>query len=960
MAGPFRLTNTVQPRRRARLSLMLAGAALPLLVGAAHAQTAAPAQPVDQVEEVVVTGIRATLRNSVELKRNTTAIVDALAPGDIGDIPALSISEAIETITGAASHRLKGSGSEISIRGLGPFLGFSTFNGREVTNGSGDRSVNFQQFPSELVNQVLVYKSQQADLLEGGTSGLTELRSLRPLDYGKRRIVVEGKINYNPTLDRLHKENGLGYRGSFSYVNKWKVGGGDLGLSLGYQRFDSSNPEESFLPSSTIQACDGRIATPTGDCTQLRQQQLATDPNIPFYLVSNSLTYRSQNENEYRDAAIAHVQYRPNDRMEINVDYEWSGKRYIEDRHDLILVDGRRQLTNRVVDKDGALLSYNGVSRLEAQNLIRRRAEEYNGGGFSLAYDFTDRLTVSTDISFSKTHRNEQDFQTRLQTGATDVNGVATGLNTGRVAYQFNSVGLRVPEITFQPGFNPNNADLFSVNAYARRPMSDRVDEAKAARLDLDYDVRGDFISKIDAGLRLGEHQRVSDLSNTNNIETFTAAQAIAANKACRIPFIQKDWMSSESGKNVGGSWASFDGACMYRTLTGKADLGPAADSRSTDDVDVTERTQAAYVMANFDTEAGGRRLHGNFGVRAVKTNVKSLGYRSAFDVVNNTDGTVSLAPVAGTFETQVIKADYTRVLPSVNVIYDLRDDFLVRGAVYKAMTRFNIEDLDAGRTFPAFRGTERFTSLDQALSTGISGGSPGLEPLDSWNFDVSLEWYVSKDTTVSLAAYYKQFQGSSQPAIFDEPFTIDGQTVIVPVSQRIKSDDKSGLHGIELTAQSRFSFLPAPFDGFGAKGSVNWAETDFQTIDPVLGQQFNATTGETYPGFLPPASIFGFSKWVISGTVYWEQGPLRLAATYKYRSRYFQPTAGASANRFVEDFNYVDLSASYDIRKNLEAKLEVQNVLDEPQDMSRPVRNMSGLLSSTGPKIFLGLKATF
>ena len=959
MAGPFRVMNHVRPRRPARLALMMAGAALPLLAGAAHAQTA-PAQSTDQVEEVVVTGIRATLRNSVELKRNTTAIVDALAPGEIGDIPALSISEAIETITGAASHRLKGSGSEISIRGLGPFLGFSTFNGREVTNGSGDRSVNFQQFPSELVNQVIVYKSQQADLVEGGTSGVTELRSLRPLDYGKRRIVVEGKLNYNPTLDRLHKENGLGYRGSISYVNKWKVGGGDLGLSLGYQRFDSSNPEESYLPSSTIQACDGRIASPSGDCAQLKQPQLAADPTIPFYLVSNSLTYRSQNENEYRDAAIAHVQWRPTPKLEVNLDYEWSGKRYIEDRHDLILTDGKRQLTNRVVDEEGALLSYDGVSRLEAQNLIRRRAEEYNGGGFGLAYDFSDRLRVSTDLSFSKTHRNEQDFQTRLQTGPTDVNGASTGLSSGRVAYHFNAVGLRVPEITFQPGFDPNNADLFSANAYARRPMSDRRDEAKAARIDLDYDVRGDFVTKIDAGVRLGEHKRLADLSNTNNIESFTAAQAIAANKACRIPFIQKDWMSSEAGKNVGGSWATFDGSCMYHFLTGVADRGPAADPRSTDDVDVTERTQAAYVMANFDTEAGGRRLHGNFGVRAVKTNVKSVGYRSAFKVVNNTDGTVSLAPVPGTLETQTIKADYTRVLPSVNVIYDLKDNLLLRGAIYKAMTRFNIEDLDAGRTFPAFKGTERFTTVEQALSTGVSGGSPGLEPLDSWNYDLSLEWYVSKDTTVSLAAYYKQFQGSSQPAIFDEPFVIDGVTVTVPVSQRIKDDDKSGLHGVELTAQSRFSFLPAPLDGLGGKASVNWAETDFQSIDPVLGEQHNATTGQTYPGFVPPASIFGFSKWVISGTLYWEQGPLRLAATYKYRSRYFQPTAGASANRFVEDFNYVDLTASYDIRKNLEAKLEVQNIFDEPQDMSRPVRNMNGLLSSTGPKVFLGLKATF
>src|SRR5688572_4832947 len=143
-------------------NLVLTAASWPLFTHGALAQGDA------QLEEVVVTGIRASIQSSIEEKREATVVADVLSADDIGDLPALSIGEAIETIAGAATHREKGGASEIAVRGLGPYLGATTFNGREATNGSGDRSVNFSMFPSELINTVAIYKSQQADFVEGG------------------------------------------------------------------------------------------------------------------------------------------------------------------------------------------------------------------------------------------------------------------------------------------------------------------------------------------------------------------------------------------------------------------------------------------------------------------------------------------------------------------------------------------------------------------------------------------------------------------------------------------------------------------------------------------------------------------------------------------------------------------------------------------------------------------------
>ena len=163
------------------------GSSVAVAVAALLLSPVAVAQEDDEeIEEVVVTGTRETIQSSIEAKRASDTVVEVLTADDIGDIPSLSIGEALETLTSAAAHRDQGTATEVSIRGMGPFLGLTTFNGREASNGSGDRSVNFSMFPSELFNKLQIYKTQQANLIEGGVSGQIALGTVRPIDYGKR------------------------------------------------------------------------------------------------------------------------------------------------------------------------------------------------------------------------------------------------------------------------------------------------------------------------------------------------------------------------------------------------------------------------------------------------------------------------------------------------------------------------------------------------------------------------------------------------------------------------------------------------------------------------------------------------------------------------------------------------------------------------------------------------------
>ncbi|MBX2849453.1 MAG: TonB-dependent receptor plug domain-containing protein [Acidiferrobacterales bacterium] len=121
---------------------------------AANTTAYAQDQGAQPAEEITVTGTRQVIQNSIDQKRIETQIVDGLSADEIGDIPALSIGEALETITGASSHRENGGATEVSIRGLGPFLTNTVLNGRTATNGAGNRAVNFSIFPSELFNKI--------------------------------------------------------------------------------------------------------------------------------------------------------------------------------------------------------------------------------------------------------------------------------------------------------------------------------------------------------------------------------------------------------------------------------------------------------------------------------------------------------------------------------------------------------------------------------------------------------------------------------------------------------------------------------------------------------------------------------------------------------------------------------------------------------------------------------------
>lgn len=509
-------------------------------------------------DEVIVTGTRQVIQDSIALKRDSTQIVDGLSADEIGDLPALSIGEALESITGVASHRENGGATEVSIRGLGPYLSSTVVNGRAATNGSGDRSVNFSQFPSELVNKLAVFKTQDASQIEGGVAGQIQIETLKPLEYGKRRIQAELKGNINPDqLDQDDTEAGdIGYRGTISYVDQFEVNGlGDIGISIGAQRSDISQPEaesrQTGPTSNSRPACvisEGLAqftdqtngGTFTGfsnnpetedrgddDCDDFNDRRnsenldtrgsdtegvdttlvdgVAVDAGVPFAFAPSQRSFRQNDTRDERDAIFGAVQWQPNDRLDVNADIQYSKRTQSEQRNDLTFNGGRRNDTSLNIGPGGetttldslVLTPQGGILRSITDNTIEigggdfEREEEYLGGGVNFTYEVSDRLSIFADYGYSKTERTENNREFRIQSDISPV-------------IEFDQIDRDVPVYTlYDEVFDVNDHDNFVDRLRVRIDNDlERENTINSLRFDAEYELGGNFFTTVEAGVR--------------------------------------------------------------------------------------------------------------------------------------------------------------------------------------------------------------------------------------------------------------------------------------------------------------------------------------------------------------------------------------------------------------------------------------------------------------------------
>jgi TonB-dependent receptor len=699
MFKPKQITRATGSSSIFRTSTTVA-ASLFLIAGTATAQDTDETESADVdvvVDEIVVTGIRATVRSTIDIKRNSVQIVDGLSADEIGDIPALSIGDALETITGATSHQENGGATELSIRGLGPFLGTTVINGREATNGGGNRAVNFSIFPSEMFNKIAIHKSQSAEYIEGAVSGQVHLDTKEPLVYGRRLLQAEAKLAHSPDETGITGGQDFGSRATAAYIDQFEFDNGvRMGLSLGAQIRDEANPEQEYqttsgqgrieacelssfdvdaLPSASDGRCDGVASVENTDVQEL----IDTNPNynsvsdIPFAYIPRDHRYRQNTTSDERQAFFGSFQLQPTDRLDITLDYQYSERDQRELRRDMQWGSTQEDISALRSDPTtGVVFSSISETTIQSYTTDFQRLEEYEGYGLNFDFALTDNLSLSVDYAYSETNRTETDVELRL--AATHDNLPRDPLDDGNrddftVRLDTNQGDPGAPIATILNdggnGFEITDPSYFNARdrARLRARRITRNNALDAVRADLAWARESGAIHTVKAGVRLSSMEYLTlgglrnargeslfedeDLTSPGGITDNAVTDAILGNVlACADQnFPESGFLSNvrdgelinnaSSGTSV-SEYATFNYGCAANAWL--VNYGGIAGIQFQDGItsgtnDVTEDTLAFYLQADFDAQLGRFPIRGNVGARFVDTDITSVGYRGPITV---------------------------------------------------------------------------------------------------------------------------------------------------------------------------------------------------------------------------------------------------------------------------------------------------------------------------------------
>jgi len=896
--------------------------------------------PTDDVQTVVVTGIRHSIETSIAKKRNSNSIIEAVTAEDIGKLPDASIADSIARLPGLAAQRIDGRPSAISIRGLGPDYAGAVLNGREVVSSGDGRSAEYDQFPSELVNQVLVYKTPDAALIGQGLSGTIDIRPVMPLDSRGRQISLNARGEQNSHGKLSSTGNGaLGNRVSAAYVNQFADN--TVGLALGFAHLDTPGQEKKYE------------AWKYGD---YNGQWGAPATGVPVLGGGNSAQYAQGFEasvtssKQVRDGLMAVVEFKPNDTFHSAVDLYFS--KFDQDRVG-------HHWVGDIQPWGGAAFSNVGTSVVNGNTIISSGTV---GGGRSLVYDKTfhrtddikslgwknelklaDHWTAVADVGFSQSNRDERYIQSVARdTTVATFNFAGLGGN-GNQAWSSN-----------QNLTNPANVVLTNNPNWAEMRTPKYKDEIKSLRLSGKRDLEGIF-SAVETGLNYNQR----DKSVTSDIFGLTLASPDVA--------IPASALRAPVAINIGGintnvlSWDVPSVLGLY-TIAPKDPWSSQSNKYA-----VHEKVTTAYAKLDVDSELGIVPVRGNVGIQAVHTQQASDGF--AWNDAGGTPG----APAGGSVIPISGGATYNDFLPSLNLAFNLPQNFVARVGLAKTMARPRMDDMRAGADQPKLAANSNLAGETKGHWTAGGGGKPDLQPWRAKAFDLGLEKYFGRRSYFAAAGFYKKLDSVIYQQ--DTPRDFSGvtnySTTLTPGcpasnpgcnpnmgTVTAQANGQGGkVYGLELSASLEGELLTPMLKGFGviASESVtrNWLPKD--------------KNGNTI-------YLDGFSGIVNNLTFYFEERGFSARISQRYRSPFTATTRSVllntESNTQIEAEKQVDAQVGYAFEdgpyKNLSILLQVNNLTNAPAVQQRgpeivgSAGNAKGLLpwkySEFGRSVLLGI----
>lgn len=744
----------------------------------AAAQDTAPPTPAEEPEEIIVSGIRASLQQAAEVKRDASQVMDVITAEDVGKLPDANVAEALQRVTGVQITRVFGEGQSVSVRGLQQvrvevdgrtLLGWSARLSPPENDQLG-RSSGLDSVPSSLFGRLEVRKSPLANQAEGGLGGTVNLVTPKPLSFKEPTLSLR--------VQGVYSENSDKFEPAITGFATTKLLDGRLGVMVAgeYQKRTSTNQtfeRNNFLNRTYTGTGGGVFATPV----LLQYEQFVVDRS--------------------RLGLNGAVQFEVTPEFTLTADALYSklttGRR--QDFFAFRLPTGTNPVANRVVE-NGAVVAGTANGTVTTAGQIRNEPTESYLYGLNGKYE-KDGLKIEADGYYSK-GTIDQTIQ------------IITLQATAAVPGTFDFRGNTIPSLTLGGTFNPTS--YASYNPATNGVRSNRLLgllEEWTGKLDLSYE--------FDSGITLAMGVRYTDLHARSN----AYRSQVTPTRAEIEPYVRlvdPNFLTDIPGgfpRSFLTTAPTFD---YVFTRAQAAEPNPDPNGRSTllpnlqRDYDFSERTLAGYIMFSGQGEIAGIPYRANAGVRVASTRLSVDSYVNV--------GTVSTL--------RNDKNRYTNVLPSANIAFNVTDDFLIRISGSQTMQRASIADLSPSTFF-------------NATNLSVTGGNVNLEPPISTQADISFEYYTGRSSLISGALFYKDvkdFIASFVTTGVDLTLDPQGRELVFSRPENLAS---AKIKGFEVGIQQFFDFLPAPFDGLGIIANYTYSDSQDNAGFPLVAVSKNS-----------------------------------------------------------------------------------------------------------------------
>ena len=872
-------------------AIMLGSVAAVAMLGfavTANAQDAG-AEP----EEVLVTGIRGSLKQSIDVKRNAATVVDAINAEDIGKFPDRNAAESLSRIPGVNVSREFGEGEKVNIRGTSSDYNRTLLNGQTVASAdwfildNPNRSFNYTLLPSVLIGTVEVHKSPEASQEEGSLGGTVIIKTRKPLEQEANSFTVSLEGQYQETSEKTDPQIAAQY--------SWKNDAESLGALISYTKQDRSVVREGFEVLGWGAENANGVSAPSQPM------------GVPRFEQSRE-----------RETAFVSLQAAPIDSLTMTLNLLNSK------------MDANNQNANWLV---WPITDISGAT-IENGSVVANESDSVNVG-----VNWINRV--------SSTETKSYNFETKYETDAFTLTGIvgyteAEGGTFRETSWEYVAAGssasfdLTAPSLVSDPA--PADASAFGAG-WIWGGSKPTTDEETYAQVDLVFPVELGAFNAIKVGAKLRDAERTQDRHAYS-------------------------WHADPVGDNGGYMWYVFDqcpnlATCDLNALgvqsvdapVGGNFLDVVKQNRAVMEEiafvglngrpatyaiwnnlpeiwTVEEDITALYVQGDFESDS----ISGNVGLRYVDTSQTSGGYDytgSGLQLVNVDEidpaWAALISPPTDTVNWTTVDNDYSEILPSVNIKYDLNDEMALRFSAGRVMARQNQASLSAYETAGA---------LNVPNPTG-SAGNPLLKPTFANQYDLSYEWYLADASIVSAAYFFKDISSYIGTETYVEPRLREEDNTMVDVAFNKPTNAEGGtVSGLELAATHTFE------NGFGL--TANYTYTDAENDDP-----------EAYTP--------GVSQNMYNLSGFYENDLLSARVMYNFRTDWYKGKHSNGNDLFNDDFGQVDATISFNLMEGLSLNFEALNLTDE-EVTEYADDNESRLMSiyENGRRFTAGIRYTF